>query len=285
MKTTLTLLITIILSTNIAFAQNVFKTQIGEYTVYTLSEGQRQGNTRILKNTTDEIIKQTAPDGTYPSATNCFLIQSANGKNNTLIDAGTNATKLLENLASIGVKPEDITEILITHTHGDHIGGLMKDGKFAFPNATIFISEKEHNYCIEKENKSYIAVTEAYKIKTIEPNKLNKITNSVLPDIFAIESYGHTPGHTVYLLNLKKNNKLLIWGDLTHAMAVQMPYPKVAVTYDTNPDEAVVSRLKILDYVAKNKISVAGMHIAYPAIGKITQKGEGFEFVPMTIEN
>jgi hypothetical protein len=74
---------------------------------------------------------------------------------------------------------------------------------------------------------------------------------------------------------------MLIWGDLTHAMAVQMPYPKVAVTYDVNPDAAVESRLKILNYIVKNKIPVAGMHIAYPAMGKINAKGDGFEFLPL----
>ena len=279
MKTLLSLLIIAISSVNFAFAQDVFKTRVGnDITVYTLSEGQQQGSTKILKNASEEIIQETAPDGTFPNAVNAFLIQKEG--TNILVDAGF-GRKLFDNLESIGVKSTSISAILLTHAHGDHIGGLVKDGKSTFPFATIYVSEKEHNYWISEKNKSYITVTELYNIKTFKPNKLNKVTKPVLEDIFAIEAYGHTPGHVGFLIKAKKGEKLLIWGDLTHAMAVQMPYPKVSVTYDVNPEEAVESRLKVLDYMVKNKIiGVAGMHIAYPAIGIITKKGDGFEFRP-----
>jgi len=278
MKPLLSLLIIAISSVNFAFAQDVFKTRVGnDITVYALSEGQQQGSTKILKNASEEIIQETAPDGTFPNAVNAFLIQKEG--TNILVDAGF-GRKLFDNLKSIGVEPKDISAILLTHAHGDHIGGLVKDNKSTFPNATIFVDEKEHNYWIGAENKSYIAITELYKVQTIKPNNLNKITESLLADVFAIEAYGHTPGHVVFQINSKKGEKLLIWGDLTHAMAVQMPYPKVSVTYDVNPEEAAESRIKILNYVVKNNISIAGMHIAYPAVGKITKKGDGFEFLP-----
>jgi Zn-dependent hydrolases, including glyoxylases len=281
MKTLLSLLIIAISSVNIAIAQDVvfadvFRTKIGSHiAVYTLSEGQQQGSTKILKNASEEIIQETAPDGTFPNAVNAFLIKK-DGKN-ILVDTGF-GRKLFDNLESIGVKSTSISAILLTHAHGDHIGGLVKDGKSTFPFATIYVSEKEHNYWISEKNKSYITVTELYNIKTFKPNKLNKVTKPVLEDIFAIEAYGHTPGHVGFLIKAKKGEKLLIWGDLTHAMAVQMPYPKVSVTYDVNPEEAAETRLKILDYVVKNNTLVAGMHIAHPATGWIIKKGNGFEF-------
>jgi hypothetical protein len=71
------------------------------------------------------------------------------------------------------------------------------------------------------------------------------------------------------------NDKLLIWGDLTHAMKIQMPCPEVAVTYDVNPEVAVKSRKKILEFVSKNKIPVAGMHISYPGIGSVSSNNSG----------
>jgi len=71
------------------------------------------------------------------------------------------------------------------------------------------------------------------------------------------------------------SEKMLIWGDLTHAMAIQMPYPQVAMTYDTNSDMAIAARKKVLEYVAKNNIPVAGMHTAFPGMGKITKAPDG----------
>jgi glyoxylase-like metal-dependent hydrolase (beta-lactamase superfamily II) len=84
-----------------------------------------------------------------------------------------------------------------------------------------------------------------------------------------IAAYGHTPGHTLYLLS-SGGERLLIWGDLTHAMAVQMPFPQVAVTYDVDSEQAVASRKTVLEFVVKNKIPVAGMHIAYPGMGVVS---------------
>ncbi|MDR0812226.1 MAG: MBL fold metallo-hydrolase, partial [Paludibacter sp.] len=164
-------LIMCILSANIVFAQDVFKTQIGEYVVYTLSEGQQQGSSKILLNTTPEMLQQTAPDGVFPNAVNAFLIQNTKEGINILVDAGF-GRKLFDNLKSIGVEPKDISTVLITHAHGDHIGGLVRDGKPSFPNAVVYISEKENDYWVAEGNKNYLAVREAYKnmVVSIEPN-------------------------------------------------------------------------------------------------------------------
>ncbi len=89
--------------------------------------------------------------------------------------------------------------------------------------------------------------------------------------------YGHTPGHTAYLVD-----NVLIWGDIAHAMDVQMPYPKVAVTYDSNPKQAVMARLIILKSVTLNDYFVAGMHIPFPGIGSLKSNDEGgYVFVPL----
>jgi glyoxylase-like metal-dependent hydrolase (beta-lactamase superfamily II) len=103
----------------------------------------------------------------------------------------------------------------------------------------------------------------------------------LFPDIQGIAAYGHTPGHTLFMVG-NGEQKLLIWGDLTHTMPLQMPYPYLAVTYDTAPKQAVASRLKILEYVSKNNISIAGMHTVSPAIGKVKESPEGgYVFTPV----
>ncbi|MDR0681133.1 MAG: MBL fold metallo-hydrolase [Dysgonamonadaceae bacterium] len=259
--------------------ENIFSVNTGDYMVHLLSEGQQTGNTSILIGATPEMIKEQIPDGAFPNATNAFLIQ-ASGKN-ILVDTGFGRL-LSDNLKELGLRNESIDAILLTHMHGDHIGGLLKNGQIVFPDIRLYISKPEYDYWLNVNNESALNILKAYKnqIVLFDPNELENITNELLPGISAIAVYGHTPGHTAYLIQ-SGDNKLLIWGDLTHAMAIQMPYPQIAVTYDVDPESAIRSREAILKYVSENKIPVAGMHIAYPAIGDVRLFLEGrYEFVP-----
>ncbi|MDR0864008.1 MAG: MBL fold metallo-hydrolase [Candidatus Symbiothrix sp.] len=282
MKKQLILLILIGMTTISVKAQSnspLFSENVGDYKVYLLSEGQQKGNTGILIGATPEMIAEQIPEGTFPNASNAFLIQTPD--KNILVDTGFGRL-LFDNLESIGLDAKQIDVVLITHMHGDHIGGLLKDGQIAFPNADLYIAQPEHDYWVNQNNAGAINVINAYKkqLNLFEPNELENIITPLLPGITPVAAYGHTPGHTVFLVE-SNEDKLLIWGDLTHAMAIQMPYPQVAVTYDVNPEEAVQSREVILKYVAENKIPIAGMHIAYPAVGEIKKIcGKGYEFIP-----
>ena len=257
----------------------LFSVPVGDYTVYLLSEGQREGNTNILIGASPEMIAQAIPNGTYSMATNLFLVRTPN--KNILIDTGFGRL-LFDQLDSIGVKADEIDVILITHMHGDHIGGLLNDGRRLFPNAKLYIAQPEYVYWANTDNQQALQVLEVYKDQLIlfSPNALTNLADSLLPGIFAIAAYGHTPGHTAFLIQ-SGNDQLLIWGDLAHAMAIQMPYPQVAVTYDVDPEEAVRSREAVLKYVSENRIPVGGMHIAYPSVGKIQpDNAGGYTFIP-----
>ncbi|MDR0828893.1 MAG: MBL fold metallo-hydrolase [Prevotellaceae bacterium] len=273
-----TLLLIGIMATISACSQSVENgTAIGNYKIYTLSEGQQQGNSSILLDATPEMMAQAIPDGTFPNAVNAFLVQTPD--KNILVDAGFGRL-LFDNLKSIGLTATQIDVVLLTHLHGDHIGGLLKNGKITFPNAQIYIAKSERDYWAKTDNALALNVLKAYEkqIVLFEPNDLGNIKTALFAGITPIAAFGHTPGHTAFLVE-SDSDKLLIWGDLTHAMAIQMPFPQVAVTYDINPKEAVTTRQAILKFVAENHIRIAGMHIAAPSIGKIEAKGDGFEFV------
>ena len=261
------------------FAQensNVFTYKFGSVEVYLLSEGQNTGKSNIFVGATPEMIQKCLPEGTYPNSCNAFLVRLS-GKN-ILIDTGY-GRNLFDNLKSVGVSPEQVDAILITHAHGDHIGGLLKDGQAAFPNAELYISKAENDNITGNARNA----VEAYKskLRIFEPKETDANPDVLLAGIRAIAAYGHTPGHTLYMIE-SGSEKFLIWGDLTHALAIQMPYPQVAMTYDKNTEMAIASRKKILEYVAANKITVAGMHNAFPGMGNITKAQDGgYTYTPL----
>jgi glyoxylase-like metal-dependent hydrolase (beta-lactamase superfamily II) len=256
---------------------------VGSFVIYLLSESQGQGNKDILIGATPEMLREYAPDGTFPNAMNAFLVKTPD--RHILIDAGLGG-KLFDNLQSLNVKPEQIDIILITHMHGDHTGGLLREGNVMFPQAEIYLPQPEYDYWMSdgtfKQQQTIIA---AYKnrLHLFKPNELNKESAPLLPGFTAYAAYGHTPGHTAFQLE-SDNEKMFVWGDVTHAMALQMPYPQVAMTYDVNPADAIAARKEVLEYVDKHKIPVAGMHIAFPAMGTIGKgKSGGYVFTPFSI--
>jgi glyoxylase-like metal-dependent hydrolase (beta-lactamase superfamily II) len=285
-------LLAVVLSTGSLFAQqNTLTFAIGSFEVSILSEGHNSGNSSLLIGATPEILQKYAPDGTFPMATNAYLVRTPD--KNILVDAGY-GRNLFDHLKSLKTDAGQIHVILLTHMHGDHIGGLLKDGKPAFPNAELYLSQVEHDYWTSDEAMNKVAENrrggfrQARDVINAYSSKLHLFASgdwnvsSILPGVQGIAAYGHTPGHTAFLLN-SNESRLLIWGDLTHAMSVQMPHPEVALSFDVEPAKAIASRKVILEYVAENKIPIAGMHIVSPGMGDIKKSDDGYTFTPFCL--
>ncbi|MDR3350153.1 MAG: MBL fold metallo-hydrolase [Prevotellaceae bacterium] len=267
-------------------AQEIFNYQSAPVGVSVLPEMQQNRQVNTLIGATSGMLEKYAPGGIIPSAVNAFLVYRYGQL--TLIDAGFGA-QLFECLQSLGFTADDVSVVLLTHLHGDHIGGLLRNGKPAFPNATVYLAQQEYDYWTSDEEMNKLPenrrsgfenarkTLEAYSDRffLFEPAKIGDAEQrEVIPGIYGIAAFGHTPGHTMYKVTLP-TEQLLIWADLTHATAVQLPHPEVAVTYDVHPGQAVDSRREVLRYAAKNSWTVAGSHIAFPGMGWVFENKQG----------
>ena len=267
------------------FAQNsseVFFHKVGEFEVYMLVDSQGPGNAGILVGADEAVLKRYIPAGGFFHSTNMVLVKG-NGKN-ILIDTGF-GKQAVENLKKMGITPDSIDAVLMTHLHGDHTGGLLKDGKAVFPKAKIYLDKKEYEYFIKTNpNQGAVDALAAYgsRVETFEPGELGGKTTELLPGITPIAAYGHTPGHVIYLIE-NHGAKLLIAGDFLHVALVQFPHPEISATYDMEQKASAAIRRQILEYAVKNKVPVGGMHMVYPGMGMIEADGNGFKLTPVKL--
>jgi glyoxylase-like metal-dependent hydrolase (beta-lactamase superfamily II) len=256
----------------------IFNWKTGSFQVYMLVENRGQGRPNILVGASTAQLEGFFPNGTYASETNTFLIQG--GGKTVLIDTGFGGA-LFAALKQLKVRPEDVDAVLLTHLHGDHTGGLVKGGAVLFPNARVYLAREE--LAAADANARQILGAYGNRVETFSPSPLGSGSTASLPELLpgikAIAAFGHTPGHTAYLIE-NNEERLLIWGDLMHVQGIQFPLPDIAVSYDTDAAAAIASRRKILEYAARYRIPIGGMHLEYPAIGVVDQAGAGFRFLP-----
>jgi len=260
-------------------SDGIYTLKVGQYEVYVLVESERDGNTGILVGADEAVIKRYIPAEGFKHTANAVLIKAP--RQNILIDTGTGAGGIIvEKIKKLGVQPENVDAVLITHLHGDHFGSLQKDGAAVFSKAKVYLSAKELEYFTKTQvNQGAVAALAPYgsRVTTFEPGELGKKLRALLPGISPIAAYGHTPGHTLFLIE-NGRDKLLIVGDLLHVALVQFPVPEISATFDMDQKTAAVVRRQVLDYAAKNKIPIAGMHIVYPGTGSVSVEGSGFKF-------
>ena len=206
----------------------------------------------------DRLLDTLLPTGAARSAINAYLV--IDSFHTVLFDAGLGTDKggrLMESLKAADVKPSDITAVCLTHLHPDHIGGLLLDGKKAFPNATLYLSEEESDCNLTSgplaTNKLWVAVAEAYKGHIVTFRDGERLFDGL---VVAELAPGHTPGHTVYHVA----GICLVAGDLLHAQDLQLEHPQFCARYDGDPTQATATRIRILDRLRNNCEYLAGAH-------------------------
>jgi glyoxylase-like metal-dependent hydrolase (beta-lactamase superfamily II) len=268
--------------------------QIGDITVTALSDGVLAAPLDVVLGVERAEIERLAgrkPGEPLPIAVNAFLLERA-GKL-ALVDTGSGNSmgptlgKLPQNLRALGVTPERIETIFLTHLHPDHSNGLVDDaGNAIYSNAEVVLHEIEAAFWLDRDEAS--GATErirrniAKTAATTAPYRTRMRTvrdGEAVPDMSALLLAGHTPGHTGWLIQSGKDS-LLIWGDLVHLAAIQVARPDTGLVYDVDPQAACATRRRMFDRVAADKLAVAGAHLDFPGFGTIVRKGAGFAFEP-----
>jgi glyoxylase-like metal-dependent hydrolase (beta-lactamase superfamily II) len=224
---------------------------------------------------------------------NAFLVNT--GTKLILIDSGAGTLygaccgHLMETLHAAGYQPEQVDEVLLTHLHADHVGGIAPGGKMAFPNAVIGASKLDADYWLNDANE---AAAPAFLTPMFEGDKASLKPyiaagqfrpfdggQELVPGIRAIPAPGHTPGHTFYMVE-SKGQKLVIWSDVVHVAAIQFPDLAVSVEYDTDPKQAEATREPIFSEAARTGLWIGAAHISFPGLGHVGIRGNQFIWLP-----
>ena len=202
---------------------------------------------------------------------------------------GPTTGRLLKSMEEAGMKPGDIDAIVCSHAHIDHIGGICSaDGKPLFPNAQIYISQADFDFWTDESKmggplKAFVAHARANLMPVRDKIVFFKDQQEFLPGVQAIAAPGHTIGHHIFQV-ASAGKSFAFLGDLTHHAVLLTENPRLEFAYDSDPKQAVQSRVRLLTSLAENKTPVMSYHFAWPGFGNLAKAGEGFRYYPAPME-
>lgn len=270
--------------------------KVGAITVTALNDGQFEASTAIVNGITAaqaEASEAAAFRVLPPRITISSFVLDIGGEH-VLVDTGCGTAfgpamgKSRDKLAALGIAPERVKTILITHAHVDHVSGLVDaEGAAVFGNAELVMHAAEAEFWLDAATAA--AAPEAAKgaFSTAQgalgpyQGRLRLLSGGqeAVPGVVIQPLPGHTPGHSGWLVS-SGSDSLLIWGDVVHLPGIQFAHPAAGLMFDTDSDLARVSRRRALEMAAAEKLLVAGMHLDFPTFGHVVTAGDGFAFVP-----
>jgi len=196
-----------------------------------------------------------------------------------LFDTGLNPGGITAALAAAGYAPDQVDTVVITHMHGDHIGGLSGEAGATFPNARYVTGAAEHNHWSAAGNENFDA-----KVKPLNDQiAFLDDGGAVTSGITAMAAFGHTPGHMGYMIESEGQGLMLI-ADLANHYVFSLARPDWEVRFDMDKPAAAATRRRVLGMLAADRLPFIGYHMPFPALGYVAAEGDGFRYVPASYQ-
>jgi glyoxylase-like metal-dependent hydrolase (beta-lactamase superfamily II) len=204
-------------------------------------------------------------------------------------EAGPPGTgRMRGNMAAAGLRPEDVTTVIISHFHGDHIAGLLNaDGGVAFPNAEVLVPGAEWRFWMDEGNMSRAPASAQGNFATaqkmfaplasrVRPYEWGEEAH---PGFTAADASGHTPGMAALEIASGGRNMMFV-ADITNNPLVFARHPEWQAAFDMDPARTVATRRRLLDRAAADRLRLAFFHAPFPASGYVVKSGSGYEYLP-----
>lgn len=241
----------------------------------------------------DQPTPEKFPDAPGELAVNAFLVEVDDRK--IMIDTGSGALfgpdhgKLQTALKTLGISSNEINDIILTHIHADHSGGLIADGKPVFKHAKLHIGKTEATFWLAEGAADAPDVTEKVKGQigrahaTIDPYAAeNRVTlfednGDILPGFSASLRAGHTPGHLAVRFETGGETITFV-GDIVHGDSVQFENPAITIDFDYDQPNAAIARAAAFAQAADEGYLIAAAHLPFPGIGHVIREGDHYRF-------
>jgi glyoxylase-like metal-dependent hydrolase (beta-lactamase superfamily II) len=231
----------------------------------------------------DQFVNSFAPT-LIDTGSQIILFDTGFGKAGHAMGTG----RLVEGMAAAGYMPEDITMVVLTHLHGDHIGGLMEDGKPAFPNARYVAGQAEYDFWTDTARAGTPAEGNHKAVLANVQPLAEKMTfigdgGDVVPGITGMLAAGHTPGMMIF--NVESDGKrLILTADTANHYVMSLQRPDWEVRFDMDKAAAAATRKRVFDMIATDKVAFLGYHMPFPAVGFVEKQETGYRFVPKSYQ-
>ncbi|GAB1581091.1 MBL fold metallo-hydrolase [Phyllobacterium phragmitis] len=278
---------------------NRFK--VGEFEVTTILDGLRPGDgpyPTFGANQSQEAMAELMRQNFLPET------KFVNGFTPTLVNTGSELVlfdtgfgeggranglgQLAATMEAADYSPDQVSIVVLTHMHGDHIGGLMEGDGPAFPNARYVAGQAEYDFWTSPDRAGTPAENGAKmvdaKVKPLaEKTTFIKPGDAVVTGITSEEAFGHTPGHMIFRLE-SGGRQLLLTADTANHYVASLQRPDWHVVFDADKEQAAATRRRVFDMIAADRLPFIGYHMPFPAVGHVEKLDTGYRFVPVTYQ-